>query len=358
MARKGTTVALLATAAICLGAAGVSNQRLVVMRDRYDIDSGAALQNAPPLMVFTTVVLGGLRGVIADVLWLRVSYLQDRGQYVELVQLSDWITKLEPRCGEIWGFHAWNLAYNVSVMFGSSEDRWRWVEHGIRLLKDEGLHYNPGDARLCWELGWLYQHKIGTAQDSAHLYYKHKLLDKVSRVISGGRLTAELPATVRQHFGTVWRMDTALMLEVDRLHGPLDWRLPHSHAVYWAEKGRLTARGHDLLACDRMVFQSLATLFRQGKLEYNREAGTYLAGPDVVLLSKVISAYERAMEKHPQQSIRKAYAHFLKQAVFLLEHEGYPEEARTSFERLRRLFPSDETQDGYAAFLSRHSHVH
>ncbi len=356
--RKGTALALLGATAVCLAMAGFSNRRLVALRDRHGIDSGAALENAPPLMVFTTVVLGGLRGAIADVLWLRVSYLQDRGQYVELVQLTDWITKLEPRCGEIWGFHAWNLAYNIGVMFGSSEDRWRWVEHGIRLLRDQGLHYNPRDATLCWELGWLYQHKIGTPSDSAHLYYKRKLAGAVSGILTDGRLPATPSADAVRHIEDTLRMDAAFMREVDERHGPLDWRLPKSHAVYWAEKGRLTARGHDLAACDRMVFQSLAALFGQGKLEYDRDSETYLLGPDIALLPKVIDAYERAIEKHGQKGMRTGYAGFLRRAVLLLEHEEHGQEARDLFKRLQRLFPAADTEAGYDAFLSRQCHGH
>lgn len=346
-------VSLVAGAVFCLGAAGIANQRLLAMRDRYGIDSGAPLENAPPLMVFTTVVLGGLRGVLADMLWLRVSYLQDQGQYVELVQLSDWITKLEPRCSEIWGFHAWNLAYNVSVMFGSPEDRWRWVEHGIELLKDEGLHYNPGSAKLCWELGWLYQHKVGAPLDSAHPYYKRKLANAVSRVLPDGRLPSALSEDSVKYCKEVLKMDPPFIREIDRKHGPLDWRLPESHAVYWAERGRLTADAQELVACDRMVFQSMAVLFKRGKLEYNLAAGTYVRQPDVNLLAKAIGAYERAMKKHPQQqSIRTAYANFLKHAVLLLDGRGRQKEARAAFELLHLQFPSTETIAGYEPFVS------
>src|SRR6266853_1021609 len=104
---------------------------------------GEPLENSPPLVAFTTVALGGFRGIIADVLWLRATELQKDGKYFELVQLADWITKLEPRFAQVWAFHAWNMAYNVSVLFNDPPDRWRWVRQGIVLLRDEGLKYNP-----------------------------------------------------------------------------------------------------------------------------------------------------------------------------------------------------------------------
>ena len=62
--------------------------------------------NMPPLVALTTVALGGFRGLIADVLWLRATRMQEEGKYFEIVQLSDWITKLEPRFTPVWSFHA------------------------------------------------------------------------------------------------------------------------------------------------------------------------------------------------------------------------------------------------------------
>ena len=134
---------------LLLFAAGSINRRLIGLRDTYGLSSTVAIENAPPLLAFTTVALGGFRGLLADILWLRASHLQERGDYVEVAQLSDWIAELEPRCTEIWGFHAWNMAYNISVMLPDPQDRWRWVRNGIELLRQKGLVYNPGAPGLC-----------------------------------------------------------------------------------------------------------------------------------------------------------------------------------------------------------------
>ncbi len=73
------------------------------------------LEGAPPVLQFTTVALGGFRGLIANALWLRMNQLQEDGKYFEMVQLADWITKLQPRFTSVWVFQAWNMAYNISV---------------------------------------------------------------------------------------------------------------------------------------------------------------------------------------------------------------------------------------------------
>ena len=141
---------------------------------RYDkhLTDADPLENAPPLVAFTSVALGGFRGLAADLLWLRSSRMQDEGKYFEMVQLADWIIKLQPRNTSSHAFLAWNMAYNISVTFTGFEDRWRWVRRGIELIRDEALDLNPGDAELFRQLGWIYQHQMGKDLDDANRYYK------------------------------------------------------------------------------------------------------------------------------------------------------------------------------------------
>lgn len=135
----------------------------------------AIVKNAPPVVAFVTVVLGSFRGLLADILWLRSTALQEEGKYYEMVQLASWMTKLQPRFTGAAAHLAWNMAYNISVTCSSHADRWRWVQKGIELLRDEALVYNPGDPVLYKELGWIYQHKIGNIMDDANQYYKNQL---------------------------------------------------------------------------------------------------------------------------------------------------------------------------------------
>ena len=97
------------------------------------------------MLAFTTVALGGFRGLIANALWIRANDLQQDDKFFEAAQLASWITELEPSFTQVWLFQAWNMAYNISVKFKDFPDRWRWVERGIELLRDEGLRYNPNN---------------------------------------------------------------------------------------------------------------------------------------------------------------------------------------------------------------------
>jgi hypothetical protein len=163
---------LLLLAALCLLSSWQS-QRLAESRRLQTGGMGTVYSDqAPAVLNVVMVGLGGFRGLVSEVLWFRVSRLQMEGRYLELVQLANWITMLDPKASEGWTFNAWNLAYNISVMMTRPEDRLRWVLNGVSLLRDQALRFNPRDARLYRELAWMYQHKIGENLDAAHATYK------------------------------------------------------------------------------------------------------------------------------------------------------------------------------------------
>jgi len=342
---KRVSIVLVIVAVALLWVAGAQNGPLVRMRDAYHLDSTEALHNAPPMVAFTTVVLGGFRGILTDILWLRASYLQDQGKYLELLQLADWITKLEPRCADIWTFHAWNMAYNVSVMMSRPEDRWRWVHNGIQLLRDEGLLYNPGDPELYQELGWTFQYKMAGDSDEAHLYYQREWAREMDDLLGGGQpdyahLAADTQAATRLR--TEYKLDPEIMKQVDAAYGPLDWRLPNTHALYWAWRGKKVASAKTSLPCDRMIYQGMAATFMTGRLRFSATNDVYETAPYPEILPSVLNAFDYAMAKHPDESIRDAYVNFLQNAIYVLHVVKKEDEARWTYDQLRAKFAGKE----------------
>ena len=136
----------------------------------------APLENAPPVLAFTTVALGGFRGLIANALWIRANELA--GGRTSFSRWCNWPTgspSSSRTSSQVWLVQAWNMAYNISVKFKRpASDRWRWVQRGIELLRDEGLRYNPNEPLLYRELAWFFQHKMGQNLDDAHLIYKYE----------------------------------------------------------------------------------------------------------------------------------------------------------------------------------------
>ncbi|MBN1864808.1 MAG: hypothetical protein JW808_07905 [Victivallales bacterium] len=169
-----------------IAAISVVQSRINTIKTENNLTDTDIIENAPPIVAFVTVVMGSFRGLLANILWLRTNALQEEGKYYEMVQLASWITKLQPRFTGATAYLAWNMAYNISVTCSSHEDRWRWVQKGIELIRDEALVYNPGDPILYKELGWIYQHKIGNIMDDANQYYKNQLANQMMAVFGKG----------------------------------------------------------------------------------------------------------------------------------------------------------------------------
>jgi hypothetical protein len=138
---------------------------------RYTSDP---IEGAPPIVAIGTVI-GALRGLVANYLWIKLQQQKDEGLFYEAMADADLITKMQPRFAEVWGFHGHNMAYNISVLTNTPQERWSWVNAGIDLVRNRGLRYNPNDLGLNKEIAFWFAHKIDGVSDDAHLHYKREL---------------------------------------------------------------------------------------------------------------------------------------------------------------------------------------
>jgi hypothetical protein len=135
-------------------------------------------ENIPPSLILATAATGAFRGLAVDVLWMRADKLKEEGQFFDARELAELITILQPRFASVWEFHAWNMAYNISVAIPATkpDQRWRWVRNGYELLRDKAIDkYKLKNITLYRELARIFQHKIGSVSDDAHKYYKLQL---------------------------------------------------------------------------------------------------------------------------------------------------------------------------------------
>lgn len=295
------------------------------------------LSTASPGVRFVSVALGGFRGLLADALWVRATGLQDEGRFYELVQLADWITELEPRHAEVWAFHAWNLAYNISVLFPDPSDRWRWVSQGVRMLRDRGIPANPHDDQLHWELGWLYSNKIGGRWDDAQDYYRVALALELNGLFPAGTadyaaLAAPAPAAALAAI----KLQPETMRTVDRLYGPFDWRLPATHALYWGYTGRQARRGRSVW-CARLVYEGLQETVTGGELRFDPAQHLYARAPrlDVAARASRITAADPDAIAKPLSAA--PVENFLRESMIYLYAFGREAEAREAMDALQRL---------------------
>ena len=116
----------------------------------------------------------------------------------------------------------------------------------------------------------------------------------------------------------VFKMDPEKMKAVDDLWGPLEWRLPDAHAIYWAQQGiedvterfdvtgpegvpdgvldteEEEAAGGDFLKLRRIIYQALQQACMQGRLISQPPNFNY--GWNVDLIGKANDSYEKQME--------------------------------------------------------------
>ena len=439
-----------------VAAAGLLQPRMIAIADRDQLRyTDESVEGAPPIVAIGTAI-GALRGLIVDYLWIKVTIQKEKGLLYEVMADSDLITKLQPRFPEVWAFHGHNLAYNISVMTNTPEERWAWVNNGISLVRERGIRYNPNDLELCKELAFWFSHKIDGIADDAHLYYKRQFAREWQLVLGvppydyeerkawikaiadapdtlegvyektpdakafvdelqaklaplgpryefavdkrflllygewaarqaspyarmlGMRAMDEDAATLVGVFDSTfgnkdrqaaaaavvsflrkrvlldsYNMDPQLMYEFTRDTGPLDWRHPAAHALYWARRGsqlgehRITdeldiAR---IINNDRTEIQAMQALARSGLVGFDPFSGDNVTRLNDPRWIKVIDRYfDKLYAKHYDtrgaggETFMSFHQNFMKQAVRELYRSGDVAGAQEILDRLDRLY--------------------
>ena len=356
---------LLAMAAALLTVNGFLLPTLNRERATLGITRIEPLDNAPPMLALTTQVLGGFRGLIANALWIRASKLQEDGKYFEMVQLADWITKLEPHIVQVWLHQSWNMAFNISVKFTEYPDRWRWVQRGIELLRDDALRYNPQQPLIYADLAWLFQFKMGQNLDDAHVYYKGAWAIEMMDVFNGPRPNFEKlinPQTQQEQqrarlLRDKYKLDPGKMRTLDERYGPLDWRLPEAHAVYWAAVGMDHAKGEDVRRLRQAIYQSMNLSYQRGRLVLSTNSLPRLL-PNLDIAPKVDAAFQEQLAEAAvtqaflTNNMAKAYRNFLRDVPYQFFIFNRVREGEQWLRYLRQKFPdavpADSTLADYA----------
>ena len=450
------SVSIVLAIGLCIGA-GMQLDSINRQRTEMNLVMDTP-ENIPPEMLWATVATGAFRGLVVDVLWMRADRLKEEGQFFDARQLAEWITLLQPRFASVWEFHAWNMAYNISVAIPATQQdqRWRWVRNGYELIRDEAIgKYGLKNITLYHELARIFQHKMGGVSDDVHKYYKFQLAMAMEPLLVSDdnkldssdnryfKMLAEAPAdwdevvsdpnvaqliqalksadkefsgegdfvsrylSLRQNskmfspaagetiddfrgsdalkkfdifakayqLRKVWKLDPALMGELNdtygpvefgdpNMHLPLDWRHPDSHAIYWGVKGLRVAEqdpkrdiGADETNTDRIVGHSLQNLFRNGKLiirdvtmkvpgeDLSQRPQTLLVKevflrPDLRMFESYNASVLKVLEKYKDdvgtyESMRNGYRNMLVNALFSFYQSGHKLQAQKIYQKLR-----------------------
>lgn len=126
-------------------------------------------------------LLGGFRGVIADLIWLMVTDAWVEKDWYTAEKNIELATTLQPRFVPFWELGGWHLAWNASVdarndpTEPSQDERKRreqfWVQRGKDIF-ERGLEANPETFSMYRQLADLYDQKLKDSAGAATYYLK------------------------------------------------------------------------------------------------------------------------------------------------------------------------------------------
>jgi hypothetical protein len=196
----------------------------------------------------------------------------------------------------------------------------------------------------------MFRHKIGQNLDDAHLLYKIRWAQQMQDLLGGhpdfaALLNPQTPAE-RERVRKLredYHMDPAFIQELDKTYGPLDWRLPDAHAIYWAEMGVRKGTQEDKDLVRRFAYSIMQQACRRGgslpSWVTNVTEENFILWPNLDLVPKVNASYERTMlEKTDKKVVQNAQKNFLEEAVVLLYEYNRTREALQWFNYLKANF--------------------
>ncbi len=178
-----TQAIALSLSLVCVVAAGFLIAPVNRIRQEHQLLIDPASVKGLPPDIALLGKLGTFRALAIDWASIRAERLKEEGKMYEAMQLHETVCALAPRFPKVWANAAWNMAYNISVTQYSREARWKWVQNGLKILRDRGIQYNPRSVTLYKELAWIYWHKIGDFLDDEHLNYKRALAVEMETVL-------------------------------------------------------------------------------------------------------------------------------------------------------------------------------
>ncbi|HUX00183.1 MAG: hypothetical protein WBD63_09325 [Phycisphaerae bacterium] len=126
----------------------------------------------------TILVLGGFRGPYAVWLWMQAEEEKHQNAHFDLIDRYTRIAALQSEYPQMWAYHGWNLAWNISAQWHSLDRKYQWIRRATEFLQ-EGNRKNPHNAEIMAALGRIYGEKLGRSQEAE--YYRARVREDEGR---------------------------------------------------------------------------------------------------------------------------------------------------------------------------------
>lgn len=342
------------SAVLCLAlfaGGGLLAAQAAASAGRHKLMLSETLEDNSDPEVAIGIAMGAFRGLFVNMLWLRANKLKEEGKFHEAMDLSATITKLQPHFPKVWSFHAWNMAYNISVKTNTASERWNWVNAGIDLLRRDGIPNNPNDLLVHKELAWIFLHKIQGYTDDSNPYYKARLAHEWHEVLGPPPVPSQEDSSreaVIQQF-VDWLIPIAEAPEalqtLREQNSQVDQLVTDVLGQAGAARSVVRERAGDITA-DTMI-PRIVDLFRAGPREANWLKG-YMRSRVIVqsgrwpLIRQQLSEPEiRLLEMTTDPSLESAWAALLAQQRKRLLRDKYNMEPQRMIRYTRKYGPID-----------------
>lgn len=138
-----------------------------------------------------------------------------------------------------------------------------------------------------------------------------------------------------------FKIDSRVVLELNRKYGEMDWRLPEAQAIYWATESIRRVPDKRDINCDRIITQALYESFKAGKILTidDKSFESMVVIPNLALVDAVYRTYTDAQTYHDGEgdffsSFRTARINFTKEAITVLYNYGAFTKAEEYYKRL------------------------
>jgi len=130
--------------------------------------------------IITAILFGGFRGIIVDFIWIHIDNLWHHTRFYKLPELYELVTIIQPEYINGWVMGGWHMAYNMSLELPNVKSlspqlrkkiEMKWIFRGINFLKS-GAQLNPNNAKLYFEIGWTYYHRLKDYKSSIKWFEK------------------------------------------------------------------------------------------------------------------------------------------------------------------------------------------
>jgi hypothetical protein len=311
----------LVIATACILAAGLFIGPVNTIRqERQLVIDPRSVKDLPPDIALLGK-LGTFRALAIDWASIRAERLKEEGKMYEAMQLHETVCALAPRFPRVWANAAWNMAYNISVTQYTPEARWKWVQNGLKIIRDKGIQYNPRSVTLYKELAWIYWHKIGDFLDDEHLNYKRALAVEMETVLG------QPPVTLNDQEYFDWFKEI--------VHAPRDLRsLIETDAQIAALVSQL--RSVSLAPDDsllRFVAENIRTELRREDLAKDKPSQDALTGRRLELLKNPAYAggFDRLLAAVRSDILRERYKFDLDWMLDLMVNQYGPLDWRNAY---------------------------